>query len=162
MYLQTIRSGKKPKKSDLIYPDKLIKQYYVQIPNEDKQLKNIKFGTSGYRGTSKEFTFNEMHVLAISQAIVEARKLLVNMKLISSSQVNLVIDPLGGSNYDGILRIDCASKPTLKYLFQFSNQADLGFANDPDGDRHAILSKRDLISPNHYLSIAMHYLLKDF
>uniref|UniRef100_A0A1A9UKB7 Succinate--CoA ligase [ADP/GDP-forming] subunit alpha, mitochondrial n=1 Tax=Glossina austeni TaxID=7395 RepID=A0A1A9UKB7_GLOAU len=111
MYLKTLISEKKPQKSNLIYPDRLIKQYYFQIPHDDKKLKHIKFGTSGHR------------------------------------------------DHDGILRIDCASKFVLKYLLQFSDQGDLGFANDPDGDRHAILNKKNLMSPNHYLSVAMHYLL---
>ncbi|MDQ1237507.1 MAG: alpha-D-glucose phosphate-specific phosphoglucomutase [Wigglesworthia glossinidia] len=334
MFLKTLKFEKKQKKSDLICPKKIIRQYYCQIPDKNNPINQIKFGTSGYRGTSEEFTFNEMHVLAISQAIVEERKKfgiygpcflgrdthvlsepafysvlevliannidviiqsnnvyiptpvisyailnynkkykvkadgiiitsshnppeyggikynifnggpanlfiankiefkankifkqdlskikrisllyakqvgkiheydliqkyvlnlhdIVDMQAICSSQVNLVVDPLGGASllcwqlieehykcnikiintkidytfqflnldYDGILRIDCTSKPVLKYLLKFSDQADLGFANDPDGDRHAILSKRRIIHPNHYLSIATYYLL---
>ena len=53
----------------------LVSAYYVQQPDPDNPRQGIAFGTSGHRGSSYKNTFNENHILAISQAICEYRKL---------------------------------------------------------------------------------------
>ncbi len=53
----------------------LVSAYYVQQPDPDQPRQGIAFGTSGHRGSSLKNTFNENHILAISQAICEYRKL---------------------------------------------------------------------------------------
>ncbi len=53
---------------------KLITFYYELKPNLKDKFQRIKFGTSGHRGSAFKKTFNEDHVLAISQAIVEYKK----------------------------------------------------------------------------------------
>ena len=63
-----------PAPPDLIIDlDKLISDYYSIKPDPSNPLQTVSFGTSGHRGTSPEGSFNEDHVLAISQAICEYR-----------------------------------------------------------------------------------------
>ncbi|MGC9399025.1 MAG: phosphoglucomutase (alpha-D-glucose-1,6-bisphosphate-dependent) [Anaerolineae bacterium] len=53
---------------------RLVCAYYTHKPNAVEPTQRVSFGTSGHRGTSMENSFNEEHVLAISQAIVEYRR----------------------------------------------------------------------------------------
>jgi phosphoglucomutase len=53
---------------------RLISAYYTNSPDMSQPGQRVAFGTSGHRGTSLEGSFNEQHVLAISQAICEFRK----------------------------------------------------------------------------------------
>src|SRR5258708_37025195 len=67
-------AGKKAPREMLIDVDKLIAAYYDVIPDPENPLQLVSFGTSGHRGTSLNGTFNERHVLAITQAICEYRR----------------------------------------------------------------------------------------
>ncbi|KEY91179.1 phosphoglucomutase [Candidatus Photodesmus blepharus] len=51
----------------------LISNYFLLKPDSNNPSHGVKFGTSGHRGSADKFTFNELHVLAIAQAIVEVR-----------------------------------------------------------------------------------------
>jgi phosphoglucomutase len=62
-------AGKLPPKSMLIDVADLINAYYTGIPDASIPEQLVEFGTSGHRGSSKTKSFNEMHILAISQAI---------------------------------------------------------------------------------------------
>ena len=65
----------KPAPADLLVNvAKLVTAYYSQAPDPANPLQRVAFGTSGHRGTAFENTFNEAHVLAISQAICLYRK----------------------------------------------------------------------------------------
>lgn len=59
----------------LVDIDKLISAYYSQTPDPSNPLQHVLFGTSGHRGSSFENTFNEAHILAITQAICHYRAL---------------------------------------------------------------------------------------
>jgi phosphoglucomutase len=60
----------KPAPSDiLVNVAKLVTAYYSQAPDASIPLQRVAFGTSGHRGSAFDKTFNEAHVLAISQAI---------------------------------------------------------------------------------------------
>ena len=52
----------------------LISDYYTYAPNPDDVSHKVAFGTSGHRGSSSKFSFNEAHILAIAQAVAEYRK----------------------------------------------------------------------------------------
>ena len=52
----------------------LVTAYYTEVPDPSVQAQRVAFGTSGHRGSSFERTFNEWHVLAITQAICDYRK----------------------------------------------------------------------------------------
>lgn len=60
--------------SVLIDVDKLVAAYYAQVPDPTLPAQRVAFGTSGHRGTAFERSFNEWHVLAITQAICLHRK----------------------------------------------------------------------------------------
>lgn len=65
----------KPAPADiLIDVDKLLDQYYTVHPDPENPLQQVSFGTSGHRGSSANGTFNEDHILAVSQAVAEYRK----------------------------------------------------------------------------------------
>ena len=67
------RAGTIALPEDLIDVDELIGAYYRNVPNVDEPTQRVAFGTSGHRGSSLNSSFNETHILAITQAIVEYR-----------------------------------------------------------------------------------------
>jgi phosphoglucomutase len=68
------RAGQLATASDLVDVPKLIAAYYEDQPDPDIPEQRVIFGTSGHRGSSFEKTFNEWHILAITQAICLYRK----------------------------------------------------------------------------------------
>ena len=60
---------------------------------------------------------------------------------------------------DGKIRMDCSSPYAMAGLIDLRERFDLAFGNDPDFDRHGIVTpKRGLMNPNHYLAVAIEYL----
>ena len=68
------RAGKKATSQDLIDVEKLIADYFDIHPDVTLAEQKVVFGTSGHRGTSLNGSFNEDHIAAITQAIVEYRR----------------------------------------------------------------------------------------
>lgn len=62
-------AGKHPDSSSLVNVDQLITAYYEKTPDPSIKEQCISFGTSGHRGTPFNCTFNENHILAITQAL---------------------------------------------------------------------------------------------
>lgn len=67
------RAGTPAQKSDLIDVEALIGAYYALKPDVAVAAERVVFGTSGHRGSSLNTAFNENHILATTQAIVEYR-----------------------------------------------------------------------------------------
>src|SRR5438552_2516712 len=67
-------AGHPPPPAMLLDVAKLITAYYAEIPDPSVPAQRVAFGTSGHRGSSFEKTFNEWHVLAISEAICRYRR----------------------------------------------------------------------------------------
>ncbi|AEW44422.1 phosphoglucomutase [Serratia symbiotica str. 'Cinara cedri'] len=330
-----LRAGQPARQSDLINVAQLISQYYVLLPEISNVSHAVKFGTSGHRGSAMHYSFNEAHILAITQAIAEVRQQqgvigpcyvgkdthalsepafisvlevltandinvivqenngftptpsishailchnrhnkaqadgiiitpshnppedggikynpsnggpantnlttmiekranallalqlkgvhrqsldkawrsgylhtkdfvlpyitklvdVVDMVAIQRSGLKLGVEPLGGSgivywqrlaeyykldltlvndsidqtfrfmhlDHDGIIRMDCSSKSAMAGLLELSGKFDLAFANDPDYDRHSIVTPQGLMNPNHYLAVAINYLFQ--
>jgi phosphoglucomutase len=64
-------------------------------------------------------------------------------------------------DHDGKIRMDCSSPYAMASLVRLKDQYDVAFANDPDADRHGIVTpSAGLLNPNHYLAVAIHYLLR--
>ena len=114
----------------------------------------------------------------------------VDMQAIAASGLRIGIDPLGGAavrywepivaryglqatvvnelvdptfrfmtaDWDGKIRMDCSSAYAMAGLIGNCAQFDLAFANDPDADRHGIVTRAGLMNPNHYLTAAIEYL----
>ena len=68
------RAGQPAEASDLIDIDELIAAYYDLKPDPAVPEQRVAFGTSGHRGSSLSASFNETHILATTQAIVDYRK----------------------------------------------------------------------------------------
>lgn len=67
-------AGKLPPPEILVDVPNLIKLYYSNTPDPSKSTQRVEFGTSGHRGSSLDSSFNENHILAITQAICIYRK----------------------------------------------------------------------------------------
>jgi phosphoglucomutase len=64
-------------------------------------------------------------------------------------------------DHDGKIRMDCSSPYAMAGLLGMKDRFQLAFANDTDADRHGIVTpSTGLLNPNHYLAVAIHYLLK--
>ena len=66
-------AGKPAPRSSLVDIPKLVSAYYTNIPDPAEPAQRVAFGTSGHRGNAFESSFNERHVLAITQAICDYR-----------------------------------------------------------------------------------------
>ena len=77
--------------------------------------------------------------------------------------VNPTIDPTFSFmtvDHDGKIRMDCSSPYAMARLVGLKDQYRVAFANDPDSDRHGIVTpSAGLMNPNHYLAVAIGYLL---
>src|SRR3546814_4297123 len=67
-------AGKPAQAAQLVNVDKLLAAYFDVKPDPSVAAQRVAFGTSGHRGSSLDGSFNEHHVLAITQAICEYRK----------------------------------------------------------------------------------------
>ncbi|MGZ3316302.1 MAG: phosphoglucomutase (alpha-D-glucose-1,6-bisphosphate-dependent) [Isosphaeraceae bacterium] len=77
--------------------------------------------------------------------------------------VNPKVDPTFSFmtvDHDGKIRMDCSSPYAMARLVGIKDQYRVAFANDPDSDRHGIVTPSvGLMNPNHYLAVAIGYLL---
>jgi phosphoglucomutase len=77
--------------------------------------------------------------------------------------VNPIIDPTFSFmtvDHDGKIRMDCSSPYAMARLVGLKDQYQVAFANDTDADRHGIVTPvAGLMNPNHYLAVAIRYLL---
>src|SRR5215467_13080599 len=119
-------------------------------------------------------------------------KNVVDIDAIRGAKLKLAVDPLGGAarpywepinsiygldvevvnpkidptfsfmtvDHDGKIRMDCSSPYAMARLVGLKDQYQVAFANDPDSDRHGIVTPiAGLMNPNHYLAVAIQYLL---
>jgi phosphoglucomutase len=116
----------------------------------------------------------------------------VNLKAIRDARLRIGIDPLGGAaigfwepvqqiygldlsvvntqvdprfafmtlDHDGKIRMDCSSPYAMAGLIALKDQYRVAFGNDPDSDRHGIVTPAGLMNPNHYLAVAIQYLAR--
>jgi phosphoglucomutase len=77
--------------------------------------------------------------------------------------VNSKIDPTFAFmtlDHDGKIRMDCSSPWAMAGLVDLKDRFDIAFGNDPDADRHGIVTpSKGLLNPNHYLAVAIRFLL---
>ncbi len=64
-------------------------------------------------------------------------------------------------DHDGKIRMDCSSPYAMAGLLAHAGSYDLAFGNDPDADRHGIVTRAGLMNPNHYLAAAVWYLFRN-
>jgi len=160
---------------------------------EQRANEIIKNGLSEVRSVSldealasdllQEFDFITPYVLALES--------IVDIQAIKDANISIGVDPMGGSgiavyqkikevydlnmeivnpyvdptfsfmscDHDGKIRMDCSSPFAMASLISLKEKYDIAFANDPDFDRHGIVTPSvGLMNPNHYLSVAIWYL----
>ncbi len=64
-------------------------------------------------------------------------------------------------DHDGKIRMDCSSSSAMAGLIDLKDRFDVAFGNDPDVDRHGIVTPQGLLNPNHYLAVAIDYLFRN-
>jgi phosphoglucomutase len=64
-------------------------------------------------------------------------------------------------DHDGKIRMDCSSPYAMAGLLAHRQEFDLCFGNDPDADRHGIVTPKGLMNPNHYLATSVYYLFRN-
>jgi len=116
----------------------------------------------------------------------------IDMEAIQKANLKLGVDPLGGSGIDywrqigkaydldltlvseaidptfqfmsldkdGVVRMDCSSPYAMAGLLALKDDYDLAFGNDPDYDRHGIVTPKGLMNPNHFLAVCIDYLYR--
>jgi phosphoglucomutase len=76
--------------------------------------------------------------------------------------VNDKVDPTFSfmpPDHDGKIRMDCSSPAAMANLIRLKDRFDVAWGNDPDADRHGIVTRTaGLLNPNHYLAVAVRYL----
>ncbi len=79
--------------------------------------------------------------------------------------VNESVDPTFSFmtvDHDGKIRMDCSSPYAMSGLIALKDRFDIAVGNDPDYDRHGIVTRSSgLLNPNHYLAVAIHYLFSN-
>jgi len=76
--------------------------------------------------------------------------------------VNQVVDPtfrFMTLDHDGSIRMDCSSPHAMAGLLALKDRFGVAFGSDPDADRHGIVTPAGLMNPNHFLAVAIDYLL---
>lgn len=119
---------------------------------------------------------------------------IVDLERIAAAGLKLGVDPLGGASlafwepisalyrlqievvnrevdptfsfmtvdHDGKIRMDCSSPFAMAGLIRLKDRFDIAFGNDPDADRHGIVTRSaGLMNPNHYLAVAIGYLFQN-
>ena len=94
-------------------------------------------------------------------AALEVWDRLADVHGIAIDVVNRVIDPTFSFmrlDHDGRIRMDCSSPCAMAGLVELKDSYDIAFGNDPDADRHGIVTRSGLMNPNHFLAVAADYL----
>jgi phosphoglucomutase len=118
---------------------------------------------------------------------------IVDIAAIKAEGVRIGVDPLGGSSLavwqqiaehydlnltivneridpsfsfmtvdkDGKIRMDCSSPYAMASLIGLKDKFDVAIGNDPDADRHGIVTPEGLMNPNHYLAVCIYYLYQN-
>ncbi len=124
------RAGQKALPEDLVNIPRLMAAYYLNHPDLDNPENLVAFGTSGHRGTSLNGSFNEDHILAISQAIAEYRRkenitgpLFIGMDTHALSEAALAttVEVLGANGVEVRVEKDHGYTPTPSVSFAILN-----------------------------------------
>lgn len=147
-------------------------------------------GLDGVKRISFEEAFKAATPFDFVTPYVEQLKEVIDIEAIKQAGVKIGVDPLGGASLetwqvirdhygldltivneridanfsfmtvdkDGKIRMDCSSPYAMASLIGLKDQFDIAIGNDPDADRHGIVTRDGIMNPNHYLAVCISYL----
>jgi len=156
--------------------------------NELLRAQNVSIKRMPFKRALKAATTHEEDFI---HPYVEDLSNIVDMEAIRVAGLSLAVDPLGGAglpywepinstyklniaivnpvidptfsfmtvDHDGKIRMDPSSPYAMAGLVKLKDRYRVAFGNDVDADRHGIVTASGLMNPNHYLSVAIRYLL---
>lgn len=105
-----------------------------------------------------------MGVDPMGGAAVNMWDIIADVYKLNITVVNRAVDPTFSFmtvDHDGKIRMDCSSPYAMAGLIRLKDDFDIAFGNDPDVDRHGIVTPSSgLMNPNHFLAVAIHYLFQ--
>lgn len=142
---------------------------------------------------SLEDAMNGLDVFDFITPYVKGLGEVIDLDAIRQSGVKIGVDPLGGASLpvwqaiqakyglnltivneeidprfafmkvdrDGKIRMDCSSPWAMAGLLDLKDDFDVAIGNDPDADRHGIVTRDGLMNPNHYLAVMIDYLFQN-
>ncbi len=166
--------------------DLIAKRANEILLNPMDTVRRIPFERALKAGTTHEYDYIEAYVNDLDNVVDMAAIASAGLKLgvdpmggsavgfwepiarkygISIEMVNKTVDPAFGFmsvDKDGKIRMDCSSSYAMQGLISLKDRFDIAFGNDPDADRHGIVTRSaGLLNPNHYLSVAIWYLFQN-
>jgi phosphoglucomutase len=105
-------AGKPAPRSLLVNIPRLMSAYYTRKPDVSDPTQRVAFGTSGHRGSSLKNSFNEEHILAVSQAVYDYRK---SKKIDGSLFVGMDTHALSEAVFASALEVFAANNVTMKF-----------------------------------------------
>jgi phosphoglucomutase len=147
-----------------------------------ERVRRVPFQRARHAPTTHDYDYVGTYVSGLSTV--------VDMHALRGAGLRIGVDPLGGTSlpfwyaiserydleievvndevdpafafmpvdWDGRIRMDCSSPHAMARLIALKDRFDVAFGNDPDADRHGIVTRAGLMNPNHYLAAAASYL----
>jgi phosphoglucomutase len=155
------------------------------LAEQNRPVQRVPYAAAAQAPTTHPYDFVTPYVTDLSAVL--------DMEAIRASGVRIGVDPLGGAtvgywgpiaehyglnltvvnpavdptfrfvpvDHDGKIRMDCSSPSVMANLVHLKDTYDIAFGNDPDADRHGIVTREaGLLNPNHYLAVAVWYLFQ--
>ena len=146
-------AGQPAPAASLIDVAKLVSAYYTEVPDPSVPAQRVAFGTSGHRGSAFDGSFNEAHVLAITQAICDHRRsrgitgplfLGIDTHALSQPACASALEVLAGNGVDVMLAVGDETTPTpaISHAIVVHNRG-------ADGTRGAALADGIVVTPSH-------------
>ncbi len=162
------------------------KRANAMLATQNSEVQRIPYEQAIQASTTHQHDFVTPYVSDLAQVL--------DMDAIRAAGVSIGVDPLGGAtvgywgpiaeryglnltvvnpavdptfrfvpvDHDGQIRMDCSSPYVMANLVHLKDSYDIAFGNDPDADRHGIVTRSaGLMNPNHYLAVAVWYLFQN-